>query len=243
MVVAWMVGALATFGVVALSAWRGQLWFHDAPVAEARVCVTELPSSEPPVDAAPAAIKTYLRAHYDEVDYSHGGAFMTGPAYLGEPLVEVRNERLQRFLPGTRFFTTKIENTDIEDKEIETLVSFRHGSDDDDIRTLFSPTYGRPSRKFFGQFLHLPAPTKQDEKEIALGLAELLAAITYEGVARLYPWQAGKIGAELRYAGEHWLDIEITGDRHDRVQKIILKNPRVRSDIDVISDFSVFTDP
>jgi hypothetical protein len=234
LVVAWMVGVVATLGVVTLAAWRGQLWFHDAHAA----CPAALPS--PPVLESPSsAIRNYLRAHYDEIDDRNGG-LTTGLAYDGAPLVEVRNDRIQRALPGTRFFTTKVQRADYEDKQAETLVSFTRGAEHDDIRSLLSPVYGRSSHKFFGQFFGISAPTLGERKEIALGIAELLATITYAGVARPAIRHGRRATAELWYDGLLWRDVEVASNHRGRVNEVVVRNPRDPSDVEFFSDFSIF---
>jgi hypothetical protein len=222
MVVAWMLGVVATLCVVALAAWRGQLWFRE-PRA---VCAKEMtlavtPAPAPPAVAAPAdtaraAISEYLRAHFDEVDYRNGRTARTGLAYLGAPLVEVRNDRLQRFLPRTRFFKSTLANADYEDPRLEVLVSYRHVNDNgefqaarDDIRPLLPLKRALVGDKFIAQFCYLAAPTPRDRQEIALGIAELLATITYKGSARVLPHHGMHARAELRHDGHPYQDIEI----------------------------------
>ena len=238
-----MLGVGAALCVVALAAWRGKVWFHEARVSEAPVACPAAfpPADERTADPAPAAIRKYLRAHYDEIDYRNGATILTGRAYTGAPIVEIPNARLERALLQTRFFSTRLSNADHEKLEVEILISFRHGSDHDDIRTSYSPAF-EPSHKFLGQFLGLWAPTAHDREEIALGLAELLAAITYEGVARPMPSYKGHAWAELRQSDLHWRDVQIESNRVGRVRQILVTNPADRSDVDIVSDFSVFTD-
>jgi hypothetical protein len=241
-----MVGVVAALCVVTLAAWRGQLWFHETHVA----CSAAPPSFEAPDDGAPAAIRKYLRAHFDEIDYRNGAIFMTGLTYLGAPLVEVRSEGLQRALPGTRFFTTKLANPNYLYLEVETLISFREGaehdnirSEHDDIRTLLSPVFGGQSRKFFQQFIGLSAPTPRDREEIVLGLTDLLAAITNTGVARPSPGLGERAQAELWRGELHLRDIAITSNRRGRVNQIVVRNPKDPQDVLLVSDFSASADP
>jgi len=194
MVVAWMLGVVATLGVGAFAVWRGQLSVHDAPVAAPPTPVDE---SE---DTARRAISKYLRGRFDEIDYGTGAIHLTGLAYLGEPIVEVRNDRLQWAMPGTRFFRTAIANPNYLRLQVETVVSFRHESDHDDIRLVLSPGVERPSHKFFAQFIGVSTPTPADTEAIASGLAELLARISYGG------------------------DVEIASDGRGRVNQVLVKN-------------------
>jgi hypothetical protein len=103
-------------------------------------------------------------------------------------------------MPGTRFFRTGIANPNYLRPQVETLISFRHASGDDDIRLLLSPGLERPSHKFFAQFIGVSAPAPADTEAIASGLAELLAAIAYGG------------------------DVEIASDRRGRVNQVLVKN-------------------
>jgi hypothetical protein len=254
-----MLGVVATLCVVSLAARQGQLWFHDTPVATPVARAKDMRSAAmpalaltggpaAPADTAPAAIRRYLRARFDEVDYRDGSSFTTGLAYYGAPLVEVGNERLQRALPGTRFFTTKLANADFEDRWVDALISYRRGSESDDvrsehddIRSLLSPRSWQPSHKFFGQFLGLSAPTPADRQEIALGLAHLLAAITYEGVARPLPDRGMFARAELRHGERRFREIEIL-PRAGRVDYIAVKNPYRPRDSFSAWDFHAFID-
>lgn len=241
-----MLGVVATLCVVALAARRGQLWFHEPPVVcAASMTARAMPAPvapAPPADGAPAAIRSYLRAHFDEVEYRNGGTSLSGWAYAGAPLVEVRSDRLQRILPGTRFFTTKVLTGQIEFPTIDNLVSFRHGSQQDDVRSMLSPPSGRPSHKFFRQFLGVEAPTMRQREEVALALAELLAAAKYEGAARPLPSRGGRARAALWATGVHWRDIEIGSNRVGLVHQVFISNPLDRSDVEIFSDASVFTD-
>jgi len=194
MVVAWMLGVVAALGVGAFAVWRGQLSFHDAHVVSPAETVDESD------DTARRAISKYLRGRFDEIDYGTGAVHLTGLAYVGEPIVEVRNDRLQRAMPGTRFFRTGIANPNYLRPEVETLISFRHESGPDDIRLLLSPGMERPSHKFFAQFIGVSAPTPADTEAIASGLADLLGAIRYGG------------------------NVEIGSDRRGRVNHVVVKN-------------------
>jgi len=217
-----MLGVVATLCVVALAARRGQLWFHETHV----VCAKEMmsaampaspaPTVAPPADPAPDAIRKYLTAHFDEVDYRNGRTAWSGLAYLGAPLVEVLNDRLQRFLPGTRFFKSTLASADYEDPLVDVLVSYRHVTDHgsiwgerDEIRPLLPLKRAPPAHRFIAQFCDLAAPTLLDREEIALGIAELLATITYEGSARLLPNHGKYARAVLRYDGHPYQDIEV----------------------------------
>lgn len=195
MVVAWMLGVVATLCVGAFAMWRGQLWFHDAHVAS-----PALPLVDESDDTARRTISKYLRGRFDEIDYATGAIHLTGLAYVGEPIVEVRNDRLQRAMPGTRFFRTGIANPNYLRPQVETLVSFSHGSGHDDIRLLLSPGVERPSHKFFAQFIGVSAPTPADTEAIASGLADLLAAITCRG------------------------DVEIASDSRGRLNQVVVKH-------------------
>jgi len=239
---------VATLCVVALVARRGQLWFHDAHAA----CSPALPSqaAAPELvvdDPAPAAIRRYLRAHFDEVNYRNGSSFTTGLAYVGAPLVAVQNDRLQRFMPGTRFFRTKLANADYEDGQVEVLVSYRHGSESDDarsesddVRSLLPPS--RPqSHKFFAQFVGLSASRRIDQKEIAVGIADLLGAITYDGVASPLPSRGMVVRAELRRGGRRFRDIEITAPS-GRVDSVAVTNPNRPPETFYAFDWRVFVD-
>jgi len=232
LVVAWMLGVVATLCVVALAARRGQLWFHETHL----VCANDMmPAAMPapvPVDAAPAAIREYLRAHFAEVDHRDG---RTAWAYTGAPLVEVRNDRLQRVLPRTRFFKSTLATGDPEDPRLDVLVSYRHLYDSDqfrvardDIRWLLFVKFGLQTSNLIGQFAELAAPTPHDQQEIALGIAELLATITYEGSARPLPNHGRNARAQLRYDGRPYVDIEIL-PRRGRVEWIAV-DPRYTRD-------------
>jgi hypothetical protein len=194
MVVAWMLGVVATLCVGGFAAWRGQLLFRDAPVASPAAPVDESD------DTARRAISRYLRGRFDEIDYGTGAIHLTGLAYVGEPIVEVRNDRLQGAMPGTRFFRTAIANPNYLRMQVETLVSIRQESGQDDIRLLLSPGMERPSHKFFAQFMGVSAPAPADTEAIASGLADLLAAITYGG------------------------EVEIASDSRGRVNQVVVKN-------------------
>ena len=195
MVVAWMLGVVATLCVVAFAGWRGQLWFHRAHFASPAMALTA--ESD---DTARRAISKYLRGRFDEIDYGTGAVHLTGLAYVGAPIVELRNDRLQRAMPGTRFFRAAIANPNYLRPEVEALISFHHGSGPDDIRLVLSPGMERPSHKFFAQFMGVSAPTPADTEEIASGLADLLARITYRG------------------------DVEIGSDSRGRVNQVVVKN-------------------
>jgi hypothetical protein len=195
MVVAWVLGVVATLGVGAFAIWRGQLWFYDPHIASPAVALFD--ESD---DTARRAISKYLRGRFDEIDYATGAIHLTGLAYVGEPIVEVRNDRLQRAMPGTRFFRSGIANPNYLRPQVETLISVRHESGQDDIRLLLSPGMERPSHKFFAQFIGVSAPTPADTEAIASGLADLLAAITYGG------------------------DVEIASDGRGCVNQVVVKN-------------------
>lgn len=244
-----MLGVVATLCVVAVAARRGQLWFHEPRVVRAKdmrsaampsLAAVRGPAS--PADAAPAAIRRYLRAHFDEIEVRNGGTFLSGWAYCGASLREVRNDRLSRILPGTRFFTTTLLTGEIEFSAIVNLVSFRQGFEHDDVRSMLSPPSGRPSHKFFRQFLGVAAPTLRQREELSLALAELLAAAKYEGAVRAMPSREGGAWATLWQGGMHWRDIEIRSNRLGLVNQVVISNPRDRSDVEVFSDASVFTD-
>ena len=211
-----MLGVVATLSVVALAARRGQLWFHEPPVARAlSMTSAAMPAPPVPTDAAPDAIRNYLQAHFDEVNYRRGRTFWSGLAYRGAPLVEVRNDRLQRFLPRTRFFKSTLASADDEDPRVDVLVSYRHHDGGefrvarDDIWPVLPLERAPPADKFISQFCFLPAPTMRDREDIALGIAELFATITSEGSARLLPHQGRNARAQVQHDGRPYQDIEI----------------------------------
>ena len=248
LVVAWMLGVVATLCVVGLVARRGNVWFHDRPAAcpPAPPSLTAVPMLEV-ADPAPAAIRQYLRAHFDEVNYRSGSSFTTGLAYVGAPLVELQNDLLRQAMPGTRFFTARLENADYEDHRVETLVSYRRGSERDDVRSerddvrSLLPSGWPQSHKFLAQFVGLSAPTRLQQKEIALGLAQLLGAITYDGVASPLPSRGMVARAELRRGGRRFRDIEITAPS-GRVDSIAVTNPNRPRETFYAFDWRVFVD-
>ena len=248
-----MLGAVAALSVVALASWRGYLRFHDTRAACPAVVsdVSIPPAPAPPTVTAPAdparpAIGEYLRAHFAEVDYQNGRTAWTGLAYLGAPLVEVRNDRLQRFLPRTRFFKSTLANADYEDPRLEVLVSYRHVNDNgqfqaarDDIRPLVPLEHATLLDRFIQQFCRLAAPMPRDREEIALGIAELLATITYKGSARLLPNHGRYARAELLHDGHPYEDIEIRPLR-GRVDGIALVPRHTRDPFSVVPGHAAF---
>jgi len=237
----WMLGVLATLCVVAIAARRGQLWFHEPRVVCAKdMMSTAMPAPAPPTvtaptDRTPAAIRKYLLAHFAG----------SGLAYVGAPLVEVRNDRLQRVLPRTRFFKSTLVIGDRQGPRIDVLVSYKPISDNglivaerDDIQEMFF-RFGMPSSNFIGQFVRL-APTPRDREELALGIVELLATITYEGSARPLPNHGRNARAQLRYDGRPYLDIEI----HPRPGRVAISViPRYPRDLFSVAGYSTFGAP
>jgi hypothetical protein len=227
LVVTWMVCALA------VAAWYRARWWQDA----AEVCAGTSPGNLPA--AQHDAIKQYLQARYDEVEYRDNAHSVTGLAYIPweAPLVEVRHEALRRFLPDTRFLKTAVQAPYMEYPRVETLVSFRRGPGGDDIRSCLSPTYGEPSRKFMAQFTGIFAPTLVVRRELALALAELLAETVGKGSARLSADSVLGARAEIWQDRLHWRNVDVTTDGYGRVNRIVISNPLGRSVDIVISGF------
>lgn len=217
LIVVWMAGALGTLAVYGT---------HRLQIAEVAT-VPPAPVPLTPVDDARAAIVKYLKVRFDEVEYRDDGYAIKGLAYLaGEGLlVEVHEPALTRFLPDTRFFTTKLAAPSLEYPAVRTLVSFRRTVRGDDIRSCVAIDFTKPSAKFLSQFTDLPVPTRQSQQELALALADLLARTVHRGIARLADHSVNGVVAEIWDGRLHWRNLQLIVSWNGHVDSIILSNP------------------
>jgi hypothetical protein len=199
-----MAGALATLCFVALSAGRGQLWFHDTRVAS-RAVVSDV--SVPAVPAASAAdapfdaIVKYLDTGLGETERAI--------AYRGAPIIAVDSSPLRRLFPDMRFFTTKVHRGELERGVVELLVLIRQYAGQDVILSCTAATCARPLDVFLSQFKGVRAPTIESRREVALAMAELLAKLMHAGKAHSSTeWFKGT-GAEIWQGRRHWRDVDV----------------------------------
>jgi len=214
LIVGWMA---TTACLVALHVWR------RPPPRRASKGAAALMMRESPT----GAIERYLRGRYDDIERRDTGAVVeAGLAYTGAPLIEVRNDDLQRLMPDTRFFTTRLRTGRPHDPEIGLLVSIKRTREGDDIRSSVGPVDGEPSRKFLGQFIGVVAPL-ETRNEVARAIAVLMAATANEGGALLLEAAPGeRVGrAQIWSGATHWRDIEVTTDHSDRVSQIVAVLP------------------
>ncbi len=220
LVVVWMVGALAL-----AVAWCVHVRREGQPLAAAAAPAPP-PAAAPVVDGTRDAITHYLRIRYDGADY--------GFAYTGQPLTEIENPVLRRLLPDTRFFATKLhhpsEGWTHYFGQVDLLVSFKRAPGPaDDIRSW--PLYrgDGPALSFLTQFLGISASTWSERRDLALAVAQLLAATTDGGSARSSTRCFMDTYAELwrgraPWLGrEHWRDIYVFSE-HDRVSRVTIWN-------------------
>jgi len=219
LVVVWMVGALALAAV-----WCVHVLRDGQPVAAAPARVLSPPPA-PVVDDPRDVIARYLRIRYDGAGY--------GLAYAGQPLTEIENPTLRRFLPDTRFFATKLHDAVMDgliDLHVDLLVSFKRAPGPaNEIRSW--PLYAGdgPAHSFLTQFLGISASTWSERRDLALALAQLLAATTDGGSARSSTRCFKDTYAELWrgrapwLSREHWRDIYVFSD-NGRVSRVAIWN-------------------
>jgi hypothetical protein len=220
LVVVWMVGALAL-----AAAWCVHVLREGQRVAAAPAPVLAPPSpAAPAVDETRGAIARYLRIRYDGAADSF--------AYAGEPLTEIENSALLRLLPDTRFFATKLHGVlgGLIDLQVDLLVSFKRAPGPaDDIRSWPLHAGDGPAHGFLTQFLGISASTWSERRDLALALAQLLAATTDGGSARSSTRCFMDTYAELwrgraPWLGrEHWRDVYVFSE-NGRVSRVTVWN-------------------
>jgi hypothetical protein len=207
-----MIGALA----LAIG-WRLYA-VRDAERAVARAAALIPPTPTFVVDDPRHAITKLLRARYPHEPARDDEASVAG-AYLGDPLVELPDPGLRRFLPDTRFFVTRIVSGCFED---DVLVSFRRHEGGEDIRLWVAGTYDGPARRFVSQFLGVPAPTPVDRRALARVLADLVQVIRV-GHGPLVP-DLLETRAPSSDGALHWLHFDIAADANGRVDHIVVSH-------------------
>jgi hypothetical protein len=216
LVVAWMAC------VFALGVWHHPI--VPSLCAGPAILPADVAASETPAHA----IKRYLRVHYDDVYVRDGGDVVeTGLAYADEaPLDEVHDDLLRRLLPRTRFFRTWLRNGDQHDITADTIVSFRHTPEGDDIRSFAITEEGR-LRKFLGQFIGVVAPDRRAKRDVALAIATLLSADLDNPTATLAfdPKRPDLARVQVRRREWHWCNIDVVTDHDGRVAQLVLQDP------------------
>lgn len=221
----WMVGALAVAVAWCLHALPDQ----PSVVSPIPPAPAPMPLLAAPVaDESRTAVVKHLRERYDGFD-----------TYANAPLVEVNNSTLRHFLPDTRFFATTLEprvTSGLIYWPEDLLVSFRRAQGQDDIRSWPVDRSDASAQEFLSQFLGLSASTFLERCEVALGLGQLLAAVTEGGSARTSTrcfkdthaevWRAADAPVsrrEPRLGREHWRDVFVFS-ANGRVSRIAISN-------------------
>ncbi|HEY5448216.1 MAG TPA: hypothetical protein VIQ54_05665 [Polyangia bacterium] len=207
LVVMWMVGALAIAVAWCLHAQP------DQPSVVSPIPPAPAPaplSAAPVVDASRVAVMKYLRERYD--------------SYANAPLVEINDSTLRHFFPDTRFFATKLEpgvTSGLIYWRENLLVSFRRAHCRDDIHSWPVDRNDASPQEFLAQFLGLSASTFLERCEVALGLGQLLAAVTEGGGARTSTRCFKDTHAEIRRGREPWRDVFVFS-ANGRVSRIAI---------------------
>jgi len=210
--VVWMIGALAL-----------AIGWHAYTAHDAERAAVAIPPTPAFVNDPHHAITTALRARFPyerryppDID----DASPVGPAYMGDPLVEIDNAELGRWVPGTRFFETGVVSGCIGDR---VLISFKRGEEGDDIRFWISGARDRPAHRFLAQFLGIGAPTAVDRRALARAIAALVVPIG-TGHVDLIADRWGDAGHERRER-RHWRDVEVSVDANGRVDRVVISDP------------------
>jgi len=223
--VVWMLGALA----LAIG-WRLYA-VRDAERAAIEAAVA-IPPTPLFVNDPHHAITTALRARFPyerryPIDIDDTSP--VGPAYMGDPLVELDHAELGRWLPGTLFFVTDVVSGCIGDR---VLVSFKRGEEGDDIRFWIAGTEDGSARRFLAQFLGVEAPTAVDRRALARAIAALVVPI-HLGHVDLVAGRWSVLGHDVSDR-RHWRDVDVSADANGRVDRIAISRPT-----DHVVDFEI----
>lgn len=196
LVVVWLAGALAL-----AVAWRADAWRQCAPAAAPALAAAPTSAPLASADEARAAIAKHLRGRYEGTRLEHRA-----------PLIEVRDETLQRLLPNTRFFVTSLGIGGFDFTPVGELISFKRTSSGDDIRC------ARDDEFFLEQFNGIALPDVRAPQEIAFAAARLLATMVGGGVVR---FAVHETRAEIWMGDVLWFSLDVVV-YHGRVSRIEL---------------------
>lgn len=210
--VVWMIGALA----LAIG-WR-LYTLRDAEPAAAAIPPTPVFVNDPhhAVTTALRARFPYERRYPPEI----ADTSPVGPAYMGDPLEEIDNAELGRWVPGTRFFATGVVSGCIGDR---VLVSFKRGEEGDDIRFWIVSTEEGPARHFLAQFLGVAAPTAVDRRALSRAIAGLVIPIAFDHADLVDGRWSDHDHA--RSERRHWRDVDVSADANGRANRIAISYP------------------
>jgi hypothetical protein len=188
--------------------------------------VVSAATSPPPAGDEEQAVKNYLRIKYDEFIRKYG--LVTGLAYIDADLEPLAPDITSRFLPGIKFYRTKLANDAFEFYSVNLLVAVTPGSDGFDIRTCTDTFFAEPSGKFLQLFRRVRVSSAEDRKAVANAVGRLFASVTSGGSVQDLSAEAAGEGASRVYRsrilqdGRPWRDVTVTFDEQGWVSSVQL---------------------
>ncbi|PHR96216.1 MAG: hypothetical protein COA78_28960 [Blastopirellula sp.] len=161
-----------------------------------------------------AKVRLYLSHKFDDFEINQDGTrSLYGLAYNKDTPIElIKVPELEEFFPQTQFFITEIDNLIFCYRKVEVIVCITTRKSGDDIRYCFSPVFTNPSQKFLNVFKNIQTETIDQRKQLATGLGNLLAKITFKSELRPLDIE-NEAAVSLRHHDRHWRVIHFKFDK------------------------------
>ncbi|PHR96217.1 MAG: hypothetical protein COA78_28965 [Blastopirellula sp.] len=180
-------------------------------------------------------VRLYLTSKYDGLEKRPAPEKWNrihGP-FLGETeaITQVKIPELEKFLPQTKFFVTRITTGQTCFLYAPIVVSVTPQNMDHDIRSSYSPMYTTPNGKFLELFTQLPTKSSKEKIQLVTGIGKLYAELMSQGEAKTAASINETAKIELRSNDKHWRTIKIQFNKKGISKSVLLERRfRIKND-------------
>jgi hypothetical protein len=175
------------------------------------------PAAAADEDLTPESIAKRLGELHPPVKSRNEGTLVFEPK---SRVVSLETPILRRISPGTRWYRTELSTGYFEYPRAKLALAAWIDNGRLRIAECLSPTYADPSPEFLARFRALKVEKAADRESLAAEIAQIFAAITYEGGIEKGRMDGNRYEATLTHNGRGWRRVRVSFDTDGKVADV-----------------------